>query len=187
MELDGFTVADAVVAIVILISAVLAFSRGFVREVMSILGWVVAAIAAFSFAPQLEPMIKEIPYVKDAIGTSCELSILAAFVAVFAIALIVVSIFTPLLSGMISNSALGPMDQGLGFLFGVARGALLVVVALIVYDIALGEADGFEEIENSRSKVLLADFKTYLEGQIPEDAPGWVAEQYEKLTGSCAG
>ena len=56
MELDAFTIADAGVAIVLLISAVLAFSRGFVREVMSILGWVIAAVAAFTFAPQVEPL-----------------------------------------------------------------------------------------------------------------------------------
>ena len=185
MELDAFTIADAGVAIVLLISAVLAFSRGFIREVMSILGWVIAAVAAFTFAPQVEPIIKEIPYLKDVIGNSCEFAVLAAFVAVFAVTLVVVSIFTPLLSGMVSNSALGPLDQGLGFLFGVARGALLVVVALIVYDIAIGNGEGFAEVEESKSRELFADLKTQLEEQIPADAPGWVAAQYDALTGSC--
>lgn len=185
MEFDGYTVADAVVAVIILVSALLAFSRGFLRETMAILGWVIAAIAAFTFAPQVEPLIREIPFVKDIIGGSCELSILAAFAGVFAITLILVSIFTPLLSGMVTNSALGPLDQGLGLLFGVARGALLIVVALIVYDIAIGEGEGIAEIENSKSRVVFADLKDRLEEQIPDDAPGWVAQQYEKLTGSC--
>lgn len=186
MELDGYTVADAVVAILILISAVLAFSRGFVREVMAIAGWVIAAFAAFAFAPQVEPMIREVPFLKDIIGGSCELSILVAFAAVFAVTLIIVSIFTPLLSGLITNSALGPMDQGLGLLFGVARGALLVVVALIVYDIAIGEGGGIAEIENSKSAEVFAGLKERIETEvIPQDAPGWVAQQYEKLTGSC--
>jgi len=185
MELQDFTVVDGVVAVVILMSALLAFSRGLIREVMSILGWVVAAVAAFTFAPQVEPMVREIPILKDLIGGSCELSILAAFAAVFAVALIIVSIFTPLFSGMVANSALGPMDQGLGFLFGVARGVLLVAVALIVYDIAIGGGEGFAQVEDSKSKVVLADFQSALEAQIPEDAPGWVATQYEKLTGSC--
>lgn len=186
MELEGFTIVDGVALLIVLISALLAFSRGFVREVMSILGWVAAAVVAFTFAPKVEPMVREIPILKDLIGTSCELSILAAFAAVFAVALIVVSIFTPLFSGFVSRSALGPMDQGLGFLFGVARGVLLIAVALIVYDIAIGTGEGFTEVENSRSAVLLKDFKTALEAQIPEDAPGWVANQYELLTGSCA-
>ena len=186
MDLEGFNIVDGVVLLILLISAVLAFSRGFVREVMSILGWVVAAVAAFTFAPAVEPIIREIPVLKDLIGDSCELSILLAFAAVFAGALIVVSIFTPLFAGMVSNSALGPMDQGLGFLFGVARGVLLVAVGLIVYDIWQGDAPGYQPLEDSRTRVVLADFKSALEAQIPEDAPGWIATQYEKLTGSCS-
>jgi len=86
---------------------------------------------------------------------------------------------------MVANSALGPMDQGLGFLFGVARGVVLIAVALIVYDIAIGGGTGFPQVEESQSKVLLADFKATLEAQIPTDAPGWIAAQYEKLTGAC--
>lgn len=186
MDLEGFNVVDGVVLLVLLVSAVLAFSRGFVREVMSILGWVIAAVAAFTFAPSIEPVVREIPVLKDLIGSSCELSILVAFAAVFAGALIVVSIFTPLFSGIVSNSALGPMDQGLGFLFGVARGVLLIAVALIVYDIWTGGAGGFQPLEESQTRVVLADFKAQLEAQIPEDAPGWVASQYERLTGSCS-
>jgi len=186
MELDGYTIVDGVALLIVVISALLAFSRGLIREVMSILGWVVAAFAAFTFAPQIKPLVEEIPIVSDLISGSCELAILVAFAGVFAIALVVVSIFTPLFSGMIANSALGPMDQGLGFLFGVARGVVLIAVALIVYDIAIGGSEGFAQVENSKSKVLLADFKGQLEAQIPADAPGWIAAQYEKLTGACA-
>jgi len=128
LDMEDYTIVDAVVAVVILISAFLAFSRGFVRETLSILGWVAAAVAGYIFAPKVEPMIREIPVLSDILGGSCQLSILAAFAAVFAVALVVVSIFTPLFSGLIQKSALGPLDQGLGFLFGFARGLLLAVV-----------------------------------------------------------
>lgn len=184
MELDGFTIVDGVVALVVVMSALLAFSRGFIREVMSILGWVIAAIAAFSFAPQVEPLVSEIPILRDFI-TSCELSTLAAFAAVFAIALVIVSIFTPLFSGLVANSALGPMDQGLGFLFGAARGVLLAAVALIVYDIVMAGGDGIPMVEDSQTKVVLSDLKDNIRNQIPEDAPGWITTQYDKLTGGC--
>ena len=117
MELDGYTIVDGVSLLIVVISALLAFSRGLIREVMSIVGWVVAAVAAFTFAPELGPLVAEVPVVSDLIGGSCQLQTLAAFAAVFAIALVIVSIFTPLFSGLVANSALGPMDQGLGFLF----------------------------------------------------------------------
>ena len=82
--------------------------------------------------------MREIPVLRDVIGTSCELGILAGFAVVFAVALIIVSLFTPLLAGAVHNSAIGPVDQGLGFLFGIARGVLLVVIALVVYNRVFG-------------------------------------------------
>ena len=120
--MNGFTLVDGIVLVVVVLSAILAYSRGFLREMLAIAGWVIAAICGFFFAPAVEPLVREIPVLKDIIGTTCELSMLAAFAAVFAVALVIVSIFTPLLSGAVQNSALGPVDQGLGFLFGGAEG-----------------------------------------------------------------
>ena len=109
--MEGFTLIDAGVAIIILISGVLAYSRGLVRETMAIVGWVGAAVVAFIFADQVEPLIKQVPVLGDFIGDSCELAIIAAFAAVFAVALIVVSIFTPLFSSVVQRSAIGGIDQ----------------------------------------------------------------------------
>ena len=133
--MEGFTIIDGVVAAVVIISALLAYSRGLVREVMAIAGWVAAAVLAFLFAPTVEPMVREIPVVGEFVAESCELSMIGGFAIVFAISLIVVSLFTPLFSSIVQRSAAGGVDQGLGFLFGVARGILLVALALFVYDI----------------------------------------------------
>ena len=184
--MEGFTLVDAGVAGVILISAILAFSRGFVREVLAIAGWVVAAAVAFIFANQAEPLIKEIPVVGEFLADSCELSIIAAFFAVFGVALIVVSVFTPLFSSLVQKSALGGFDQGLGFLFGVARGAVLVAIAFVVYDRIVPAGQGFEAVDQSRSTAIFAQSKDVIEAQIPSEAPEWIVERYEQLTGSCA-
>ena len=116
--MEGFTIIDGVVALIIVVSALLAYARGFAREAMAIAGWIAAAVLAFIFAPQVEPLMGEIPVVGEFISDSCELSIIAAFAAVFALALIVVSFFTPLFSSMVQRSALGGLDQGIGFFFG---------------------------------------------------------------------
>ncbi len=184
--MEGFTLVDGGVAGIILVSAVLAFSRGFVREVLSIAGWILAAIVAFVFAPQAEPLVKEIPVVGDFLADSCELSVLAAFTAVFAVALIVVSIFTPLFSSLVQKSALGGFDQGLGFLFGVLRGALLVAVAFVIYDRIVPAGQGIEMIDNSRSAEVFGQTRDIIEKQIPSEAPEWIVSRYEQLTGSCA-
>ena len=184
--MDGFTIVDGVVAGVILISAVLAFSRGFVREVLSIAGWVVAAAVAFIFAPQAEPLMKEIPVAGDFLADSCELSILAAFTAVFAVALIVVSVFTPLFSSLVQKSALGGFDQGLGFLFGVLRGAVLIAIAFVLYDRIVPTGQGIETVEISRSAGVFEQTKDVIANQIPTEAPEWIIGRYEELTQSCS-
>lgn len=182
--MDGYTLVDAGVAVIILISAILAYSRGFVREVLAILGWIAAAIAAFFLAPRVEPLIKEVPYLNDFLGENCELAIIAAFVAVFAVALIILSIFVPLFAGAVQRSALGGIDQGLGFLFGVARGALLVVVALVVYDrVAIG--DPIPVVDDSRSALIFSQLQDSIAEQIPAEVPVWIVERYEELVGDC--
>ena len=181
--MEGFTIIDGVVAAVIVISAILAYSRGFVREVMAIAGWVIAAIVAFIFAPTAFPLVREIPYVGDFIGDSNELGIIAAFAGVFAIALVVVSLFTPLFSSAIQRSVLGGIDAGLGFLFGVARGVLLVVVALIVYDRIAGD-QAIPMVDDSRTAQIFGQMQERVEAQIPTDAPGWILERYEELINS---
>ncbi|MBV7410019.1 CvpA family protein [Maritimibacter sp. DP1N21-5] len=182
--MDGFTIVDGVVALVILVSAILAYSRGFVREGMAIVGWVVAAIVAFLFAPKFVPLIKEIPVLRDFIADSCELSVIASFAGVLALSLVVVSLFTPLFSSFIQRTALGGVDQALGFVFGVLRGILLVAVALIVYDNVV-TSDSVAVVDNSRTAKVFARTKSNVNEQIPADAPGWIVARYEELVSTC--
>jgi membrane protein required for colicin V production len=182
--MEGFTVVDLVVAGIIVLSAILAYARGLVREAMSIAGWVVAAILAFTFAGAVEPLVREIPVVGDILGDSCELAVIASFALVFALALVLTSFFTPLLSSAVRHSALGPIDAGLGFLFGVVRGVLLVAVAFVVYDRVVVN-EGIAAIEDSRSAVVFANTQASIEAQIPEDAPGWILTRYEALVDEC--
>ena len=182
--MEGFTIVDGVVGVVILLSALLAYSRGLVRETMAILGWVAAAIVAFLFADQLQPLVKEIPVIGEFLADSCELAVIASFAAIFTLALVVVSLFTPLFSSIVQRSALGGLDQGLGFLFGVARGILLVAIAFFVYEVVITSQD-IPMINDSRSAAVFAQFTDQIEEQNPEQALGWITAQYEQLVSVC--
>ncbi|AWB48748.1 colicin V production CvpA [Gemmobacter aquarius] len=184
--MEGFTLVDAVVAGVIILSAILAYARGLVREGMAIVGWIGAAVVAFIFAASVQPLVKELPMVGKFLADSCELSIVAAFALVFAVALIVASLFTPLLSSAIHRTVLGGIDQGLGFLFGAVRGVLLVAVAFIVYDRAL-TSEAIPMVDDSRSAKIFASMQDQVNAQIPTDAPGWIVERYNELTQVCVG
>lgn len=182
--MEGFTLIDGVVAAVIVLSAILAYSRGLVREAMAIAGWIGAAVLAYVFAPAAQPLVKEAPVVGAFLADSCVLSLGAAFVVVFAIGLIIAALFTPLFSSVVQRSAIGGIDQALGFLFGAARGVLLVAVAFIVYDRAVA-ANTFPMVDDSRSAKVFANFQTKLDDQIPDDAPGWIMQRYNELTAVC--
>ncbi len=120
----NIAILDGVVIAVVLISALLAMFRGFVREVLSIAAWVAAAILAYLFYEDLLPFISQ--YVDNrtiAIGISAA--------AIFLVSLIIVSLITMKISDYVMDSPVGAVDRLLGFVFGVARGVLLVVVAVI--------------------------------------------------------
>lgn len=182
--MDSFTIIDGVVAVIIVLSALLAYSRGFVREAMAIAGWIGATVLAFIFADQVQPLIRQIPVVGEFIDDSCELSIIAAFAAVFAVALVIFSIFTPLFSSLVQRSALGGLDQGVGFLFGVLRGVLLVAVAFFVYETILSAQD-VAMVEDSRAKAVFGRLTGQIGDRDPEAALGWITTQYEQLVGNC--
>jgi len=99
--------------------------RGLVREVVSILGWVIAFLAANLLAGPLGPsMPQAIP--------SPELRVAAAFLAVFVVSLIVTSLAGLLLSRILKSIGLGGLDRFLGAAFGAARGALIVLAAALL-------------------------------------------------------
>ena len=188
--MEGFTLADGGAAVMLLISAILAYSRGLVRELLSIGGWIAAAISGFFLAPRIEPLIREVPVLSNIIGDSCELSMIAAFAIVFAITLIIVAIFTPLFAGAVQRSALSGFDQGLGFLFGVVRGVALILVALVAYNFVNVNVD---MIENSKTKEILAGSEAQIQEAIEKDGEAgqesmlaWLQSRYQELTTNCS-
>lgn len=183
--MEEITIFDGIVAFVMLFSGILAYSRGLLRESLAIAGWIVAAIGAFFIAPLATPLVYEIPFLSDIIGSSCELSIISAFIVTFILVLIVVSVLVPVLSGTVRNSALGGIDQMLGLMFGILRGLVLVLVVLIVHDRLVPKGDGIDMIEDSLTKQLLSTSQAGIETQIPNNAPKWIIDRFDELMVSC--
>lgn len=183
--MEGFTIVDAIVAITIILSAILAYSRGFVREGLAIMGWIGAAVLAYTFADAAKPLIAQLPVLNKFLADSCELATIGGFAAVFALSLVLFSILTPLFATLVQRSVLGGLDQGLGFLFGVARGVILVAVAFVVYD-KLVNKQAMPIVDDSRSAKVFAKLSGQMDETMPDDAPGWIVGRYEALVAKCS-
>ncbi|MDF2232013.1 CvpA family protein [Albimonas sp. CAU 1670] len=183
----SFTIVDGVVLAVLALSGILAWSRGLTREALAIAGWVVAAIVALYAAPFLEPLLQEIPVAGEILAGACTLSKLAAFSVAFAIVLILLSIFTPLFSSAVQDSILGPVDKALGFVFGVARGVLLVAVVYIVYDQVVPPADRLAMVDQSRSVAMISEAATLISERLPTTLPDWAIAPINGLMNECGG
>jgi membrane protein required for colicin V production len=184
--MEDLTIIDGVAAAIILISGFLAYSRGLVRETLSIVGWGGAAIIAFLFAPQGKDLVYEIPFVNGLVGDSCEIALIISFILIFIVALVVISLFTPLLAGLVSKSALGIIDRGLGFIFGLARGVLLIIVGLFVYDQFIATGEGIKIVEDSKTKSILAESQARLTNEV-ETSPirGWFFAKFDEISSVC--
>ncbi len=122
---DSLPMFDIAVLVVILLSALLAMLRGFTHQALSIVAWI-AAIAAVVFGL---PVLR--PYFRAMIANTLAADGAAAAV-LFIGTMIVASLFVRAISSGVKGSLLSPLDRALGFVFGLVRGGLLVVLAYIV-------------------------------------------------------
>ena len=155
------TLLDGILVGFTLVSAMLAMVRGFSREVLSIVSWVAAAVAAFFFYKPVLPYVQ--PYVDND-----KIAMAAAAGVVFIIALIVVSVITMKLADWIIDSRIGALDRTLGFLYGAARGILVVAVALLFFNWLAG-AKAPAWVTEAKSRPLLEQIGAKLESLLPED------------------
>jgi membrane protein required for colicin V production len=133
--------------------------RGLVREVLSILGWVIAFLAANLLAGPLGPVMPQaIP--------NPELRIAAAYVAVFAGSLMATALVGLLLSGIVKAAGLGGVDRMLGALFGAARGLLIVVAAALLAGLTSAPRQAFWR--DSASGPLLMQAAQALKPLLPQ-------------------
>lgn len=157
------TWVDGVVLAVLAVSAVVAFLRGLVQEVLGVGAWVGAALAGLGLRQALAPTLLgwvEEPWLADAL----------AIVAVFVLVLLVLKIVIAAIARRVQDSVLGGTDRALGMLFGLVRGAFLVAVAYILAGMVLPAADRWPDaVRNARSLPLAMAGATWLVDRLPSE------------------
>ena len=151
---------DIAVLVVVALSALFAFARGFVREALSILAWIgAAAITLFGFAPVYAVAIRYL--------TTPLLADLVAGAGLFLVSLIVLTILTSMIARRVRSSAMSPIDRTLGLIFGLLRGVVLVSLAWLLLDISVPPGDRPGWIKEARSAPLLTQGADMLRDVLP--------------------
>lgn len=171
-----FTLLDGILLLVILISAGLAMIRGFTREVFSIASWVAAAAAAYFLWGDLRPYVQK--YVEDE-----NLAIGISIAGIFFVTLLIVSVITMRISDFVLDSKAGPLDRTLGFVFGAARGLLLVIIAVLFLNFFIAPERQPEWIALAKTKPWLDSMGQDLMNRLPEDPEAEIMERLRGVAG----
>lgn len=154
------TLLDGILVGFTLVSAMLAMVRGFSREFLSIASWIAAGAAGLFFYPLMLPYVD--PYIDQP-----DLAMWASAAVVFIVVLIVVTIITMKIADIIIDSSVGALDRTLGFIYGAARGILVVAVALMLF-IWLTGTNQVSWISEAKSRPMLEQIGNSLMGALDE-------------------
>jgi membrane protein required for colicin V production len=167
------TLLDIILLLVMLISGLLAMIRGFMREILSIGAWGIAALVTlYSYS-------RALPIVQGYISSNMVATIVTVG-AIFLITLLIVSIITVRISDMILDSRVGALDRTLGFLFGLGRGLIIVVVAFLFFAWLVPERSQPEWVRGAKSKVVLQSTGKWLTDMLPDDPEGTILKRLKR-------
>jgi membrane protein required for colicin V production len=170
------TLLDIFLLAVMLISGLLAMIRGFMREVLSIAAWICSAAATLYLFPRVLPTVKG--YINnDIIATGVTVA------GIFLGTLIIVSVLTVRISDKILDSRIGALDRTLGFVFGLARGLLIVVVAFIFFDWLVPQKSQPSWVGNAKSRVVLKGTGDWMISLLPEDPESTILKRLKRPKG----
>ena len=167
-------VADIAIIGILLVSALWAFLRGFVREVLGVAAWVGAAFVTLYGFAYVRPYAKQlisIDFVADAV----------AGVVLFVVSLILFSVVSHAISSQVRDSALSAIDRSLGFVFGLIRGAVIVCLGYLLLKWAVPPQDRPTWIMAARSLPAIEQGVALLEQLIPRSARERGATEAERV------
>ncbi len=164
---------DLILLLVMLVSGLLATIRGFMREILSIGAWGIAALTTLYSYQRVLPTVQQY-FSSNTVATA------VTAVSIFLITLMLVSILTVRISDLILDSRVGALDRTLGFLFGLGRGLLIVVVAYLFFDWLVPDRSKPEWVLNAKSKVVIKSTGDWLKSMLPDDPESTILKRLKR-------
>ena len=175
------TIFDYFIIIALSLSAIISLFRGFFKEVISLVTWLIAVWAAFTFSSKLAPVIVPyIPFINDLpLAKSVIVQALISGALIFFSILLLGAFINYLFSLAVQKTGLTGSDRFMGMLFGVARGALIVaLVTLFIGKSELVQQETWwinsqlrphaQKAANLLQSITPDKFKNYIPGMEPD-------------------
>jgi len=183
--MENYTSFDFLAVGLIFLSSIFAYYRGFFREIILIANWLISIVSAYLISPTTFNLISQLDLITNIFSDSCELVMIIAFLLGFISSLIIVSFFTLNLSKLVENSILSEINKILGLCFGIARGALIIIVFLIVHNQIWKESGGWSTVIRSQSNNITVVMQKKIVSFYPKNIPKWLIKNYESLVTNC--
>jgi membrane protein required for colicin V production len=152
------TFFDYAVIVIVLLSAALGIWRGFVYEIFALGAWITGIVCAFVFGQKVASWFT--------FNLDAWLKLIAAYALVFIAVFIAVSVVGFVFTKMIRAVGLSPVDRGLGAMFGIVRGVLIVTVIVFIASFSsLKQSDWWQQSASAKPFELMAGILRY---RLPE-------------------
>lgn len=167
---------DIIILIIVGISALIALSRGLIKEVLSIIGWVMAVICVIYLLPTVTPFAEK--YID-----SPAFAAVASSMAIVIVFFILWILLTGKLIGKIRKSKLSGLDRILGLFFGIARAFLLIVLFYILINWVVPKDNQADVLTKSKYFNIAGSFAKPIEELIPESTLNKIREKAKSIHG----
>jgi len=181
---------DIIALVIVLISTIIAFLRGFIREVLTIVGVVGALVASYHVGPLLLPVMEgwlgvdpnaepeDVKRLFDIIPYTYVAQFLA-YGLVFLIVVIILSIISHMIAEGVRSIGLGAVDRSFGVIFGLLRGILLLGILYLPVHLTIEQKTVDRWFEESRMHVYIKATAEAIADYLPEEAKEGIERQTE--------
>ncbi|WP_366555700.1 CvpA family protein [Aquibaculum sediminis] len=162
MDWLPINVTDLIILVVLLLSALLAFSRGFVHEVLGIGAWIGAVFATLWFFTPVQEIARDMIAIEL-------LADIGAGVAIFLVALILLSVLSRMIGRRVQDSSLGFLDRTLGVVFGLLRGVVIVCLLWLGVSWLMPAEEHPAWLQEARALPLVETGADYIRTLVPAE------------------
>ena len=164
---------DIFILIIVLISGLIALNRGRIKEVLSIIGWMLSVVAIVTLLPIVQPLVQNF-------AQGDTFSLVVSAILILIVFFIIWIIITSQIIDKIRSSKLSAIDRILGLFFGIVRAWILIILFNILVGWVMTPDEQPQVMKESKYFQMAGDFAEPVEKLLPKDLIEGAQKENEK-------